>query len=119
MTAALLDGKSLAQTMQAELAAEVAAFTARTTARPGLAAVLVGDRPDSRSYVNGKRKACEKVGIDSWLYEQPADATQGDLLLSYRPTPGTVCRRSWSWSAAAARTRSTTSPTRFRDAVYE
>jgi methylenetetrahydrofolate dehydrogenase (NADP+)/methenyltetrahydrofolate cyclohydrolase len=80
MTAALLDGKSLAQTMQAELAAEVAAFTARTTARPGLAAVLVGDRPDSRSYVNGKRKACEKVGIASELYEQPADVTQADLL---------------------------------------
>jgi methylenetetrahydrofolate dehydrogenase (NADP+) / methenyltetrahydrofolate cyclohydrolase len=84
MTAALLDGKALAQTMQAELAAEVAAFTGRTTVRPGLAAVLVGDRPDSRSYVTNKRKACEKVGIDSSLYEQPADVTQADLLALVR-----------------------------------
>ena len=80
MAAALLDGKKLAQTMQAELAAAVADFTRRTYVRPGLAAVLVGDRPDSRSYVTSKRKACEKVGIDSQLYEMPAAVTQSELL---------------------------------------
>lgn len=80
MTAILLDGKQLAQTMQAELAAEVAEFTRATGVRPGLAAVLVGDRPDSRSYVRNKRKACEKVGIESWLHELPATAEQGELL---------------------------------------
>jgi methylenetetrahydrofolate dehydrogenase (NADP+)/methenyltetrahydrofolate cyclohydrolase len=79
MPAALLDGKALAQTMQAELAAAVADFTRRTFVRPGLAAVLVGDRPDSRSYVTLKRKACEKVGIESWLYEMPASVTQSEL----------------------------------------
>ena len=47
MTAALLDGKQLAQTMQAEIAAEVQAFVARHGVRPGLAAVLVGDNPAS------------------------------------------------------------------------
>jgi methylenetetrahydrofolate dehydrogenase (NADP+)/methenyltetrahydrofolate cyclohydrolase len=48
--------------------------------RPGLAAVLVGDRPDSQSYVSGKRKACEKAGIESWLHALPADTPQGELL---------------------------------------
>jgi methylenetetrahydrofolate dehydrogenase (NADP+)/methenyltetrahydrofolate cyclohydrolase len=42
--------------------------------------VLVGDRPDSRSYVRNKRKACEKVGIDSWMHELPATAEKGELL---------------------------------------
>jgi methylenetetrahydrofolate dehydrogenase (NADP+)/methenyltetrahydrofolate cyclohydrolase len=80
MTAALLDGKQLAQAMQAELAGKVADFVRRHGIRPGLAAVLVGDRPDSQSYVRNKRKACEKVGIDSWLHALPASTTQDELL---------------------------------------
>ena len=42
MTAVLLDGKRLAQTMQAEIAVEVQAYVAQHHIRPGLAAVLVG-----------------------------------------------------------------------------
>lgn len=80
MTAQMLDGKQLAQAMQAELQGEVAAFAERSYVKPGLAAVLVGDRPDSRSYVNGKRKACQRVGIEDSLYEMPGDVAQADLL---------------------------------------
>ena len=47
----ILDGKKLAETMQAEIAAEAAAFTARHGRRPGLAAVLVGNNPASQIYV--------------------------------------------------------------------
>ena len=42
MTAVLLDGKQLAQTMQAEIAAEAAGLLRTRGIRPGLAAVLVG-----------------------------------------------------------------------------
>ena len=80
MTAALLDGKALAQTMQAEIAADAAAFTQATGVRPGLAAVLVGDNPQSQSYVKSKQKACEKAGIASWLHHLPASTSQADLL---------------------------------------
>jgi methylenetetrahydrofolate dehydrogenase (NADP+)/methenyltetrahydrofolate cyclohydrolase len=80
MTAALLDGKQLAQAMQAEIAAEVQAFAAQHGVRPGLAAVLVGDNPASHIYVRNKRRACEKVGMTSWLHELPASTKQGDLL---------------------------------------
>jgi methylenetetrahydrofolate dehydrogenase (NADP+)/methenyltetrahydrofolate cyclohydrolase len=80
MTAALLDGKRLGQTMQAELAPEVAAFTRATGVRPGLAAVLVGENHPGRAYVRNKRKACESVGIESWLHEMPGSTTQDDLL---------------------------------------
>jgi methylenetetrahydrofolate dehydrogenase (NADP+)/methenyltetrahydrofolate cyclohydrolase len=78
--ATLLDGKQLAQTMQAEIAGEAAAFLAKHGVRPGLAAVLVGDNPASQVYVRNKRKACEKAGLDSWLHELSGNANQAQLL---------------------------------------
>ena len=76
----LLDGKQLAQTMQGEIAAEAAAFVAASRMPPGLAAVLVGDNPASQIYVRNKRKACEKVGLVSWLHEMPRATAQAELL---------------------------------------
>jgi methylenetetrahydrofolate dehydrogenase (NADP+)/methenyltetrahydrofolate cyclohydrolase len=84
MTAALLDGKQLAQTMQAEIAADVQAFVARHNVRPGLAAVLVGDNPASQIYVRNKRRAFEKVGMTSWLHELPASTKPNKLLALVR-----------------------------------
>jgi methylenetetrahydrofolate dehydrogenase (NADP+)/methenyltetrahydrofolate cyclohydrolase len=80
MAAVLLDGKQLAQTMQAEIAAGVADMVQRSGVRPGLAAVLVGDNPASQVYVRNKRKACQQVGIDSWLHELPKETSQAQLL---------------------------------------
>ncbi len=80
MAAVLLDGKALAQTMQAEIAAEVARLTQARGVRPGLAAVLVGDDPASQIYVRNKQRACEKVGIASWLHPLPAATGQDELL---------------------------------------
>jgi methylenetetrahydrofolate dehydrogenase (NADP+)/methenyltetrahydrofolate cyclohydrolase len=80
MAATLLDGKQLAQTMQAEVAADAAAFLRQHGRRPGLAAVLVGSNPASESYVRGKRKACEKAGLESWLHHLPAETSQAELL---------------------------------------
>src|SRR5258708_25897514 len=80
MPATLLDGKQLAQTMQAEVAAAAAAFLRAHGRRPGLAAVLVGDNPASQSYVKGKRKACEQAGLESWLHQLPAETSRADLL---------------------------------------
>jgi methylenetetrahydrofolate dehydrogenase (NADP+)/methenyltetrahydrofolate cyclohydrolase len=80
MAAILLDGKKLAQTMQAETAAATRLFTQKRGIRPGLAAVLVGDNPASRIYVRNKRKACEQVGFASWLHELPHATGQAELL---------------------------------------
>jgi methylenetetrahydrofolate dehydrogenase (NADP+)/methenyltetrahydrofolate cyclohydrolase len=80
MTAALLDGKQLAHTMQTEIAAEAAAFAQRHGIRPGLAAVLVGDNDASQRYVRNKRKACEQAGIQSWLHALPRETTRAQLL---------------------------------------
>ncbi|HZV06529.1 MAG TPA: bifunctional methylenetetrahydrofolate dehydrogenase/methenyltetrahydrofolate cyclohydrolase FolD [Gemmataceae bacterium] len=80
MTAALLDGKQLAQVMQGEIAVEAAELLRTSGIRPGLAAVLVGDNPASQIYVKNKRRACEKAGIASWLHTLPADTTEADLI---------------------------------------
>jgi methylenetetrahydrofolate dehydrogenase (NADP+)/methenyltetrahydrofolate cyclohydrolase len=80
MPAVLLDGKKLAETMQAETAAAAQMLMQTRGVRPGLAAVLVGDNPASQVYVRNKRKACQKVGIDSWLHELPRDTSQAQLL---------------------------------------
>src|SRR5579884_967168 len=80
MSAVLLDGKQLAQTMQAEIAAETAELLRTRGIRLGLAAVLVGENEASKLYVRNKRRACDKVGIASFLHELPADTSESDLL---------------------------------------
>ncbi len=79
MTARRLDGKQLAQTMQAEIAEETAKLLHHGI-RPGLAAVLVGDNPASQIYVRNKRRACDKAGIASFLHELPAGTSEAELL---------------------------------------
>jgi methylenetetrahydrofolate dehydrogenase (NADP+) / methenyltetrahydrofolate cyclohydrolase len=80
LAAILLDGKQLAQTMQAEIAAGVADLVQRHGIRPGLAAILVGDNPASQIYVRNKRKACQQVGMESWLHQLPKETTQAQLV---------------------------------------
>ncbi len=80
MSAKLLDGKTLARTIRAELREEVADFIENNVAVPTLAAVLVGEDPASEVYVRNKRRDCEEVGISSQLHKLPADTSQQDLL---------------------------------------
>src|SRR5512136_2656175 len=76
MTAQLIDGKLIAQQVRESVAAEVARRTAAVKQKPGLATVLVGDRPDSAAYVASKQKACQELGMESFHNHLPADATQ-------------------------------------------
>jgi methylenetetrahydrofolate dehydrogenase (NADP+)/methenyltetrahydrofolate cyclohydrolase len=80
MTARLLDGKQLSQTMQAEIAVEAAELQRKHGIRPGLAAVLVGENPASQIYVRNKRRACDKSGLASFLHELPASTSEAELL---------------------------------------
>ena len=80
MTAKLLDGKSLAARLQADIAQRVAQFKSQSGVAPCLAAVLVGENPASEVYVRNKRQACDRVGMTSQLHRLPADTSQKDLL---------------------------------------
>ena len=84
MSARILDGKSMAADLRGEIAAEVAAMKAGSGIVPGLAVVLVGDDPASRSYVTGKGKACAAAGIHSREIDLPATATREEILAVVR-----------------------------------
>jgi methylenetetrahydrofolate dehydrogenase (NADP+) / methenyltetrahydrofolate cyclohydrolase len=75
MTARILDGKGIADSLLDELAVQVEARIAAGKSRPGLAVVLVGADPASSVYVRNKRKACKKVGIKAYDYDLPADTS--------------------------------------------
>jgi methylenetetrahydrofolate dehydrogenase (NADP+) / methenyltetrahydrofolate cyclohydrolase len=78
--ATIIDGKAVAARIRADVAREVARFTAERGAPPGLATVLVGDDPASRIYVGGKHRACEEVGMASVGRELPAGVSEAELL---------------------------------------
>ncbi|MDD2858530.1 MAG: bifunctional methylenetetrahydrofolate dehydrogenase/methenyltetrahydrofolate cyclohydrolase [Candidatus Nanopelagicales bacterium] len=78
MTAQILDGKATATRIKAELRTRVDALRAQGIT-PGLGTVLVGDDPGSQSYVGGKHKDCQEVGIASIRVDLPADTSQAEL----------------------------------------
>lgn len=80
MSGFLLDGKALAATIQAEIAASAAEQVRRGGPRPGLAAVRVGDDAGSEIYVRNKIKACDKAGFASFHHHLPATTSQKELL---------------------------------------
>lgn len=75
----VIGGKALAARMRAEIKERVAAFKAERGREIGLAVVLVGEDSASQVYVRNKIKACEEVGIQSYSYHLPADATQNQV----------------------------------------
>lgn len=77
--AQLLDGRALAQTVRAEVAAGVAEMQERHGVTPGLAAVLVGDDPASAVYVRNKERACAAAGMFSQTFTLPATAAPEEL----------------------------------------
>jgi methylenetetrahydrofolate dehydrogenase (NADP+)/methenyltetrahydrofolate cyclohydrolase len=81
--ARILDGKVLATIIKADLRTRVEALKARGIT-PGLGTVLVGDDPGSLSYVAGKHRDCQEVGINSIRVDLPASATQADVMAAIR-----------------------------------
>ena len=76
MAATVIDGKALAAKCKERVKAEAGALSKR----PGLAVIIVGDNPASRTYVNSKRKDCAECGIYSEEYALPAEAGQAELM---------------------------------------
>jgi len=79
MTAQLIDGTAIAQSVRDEVKEKVAKRLADGKSQPGLATVLVGERVDSAAYVGMKQKACAELGMTSFHHPIPADVSQEDL----------------------------------------
>jgi methylenetetrahydrofolate dehydrogenase (NADP+)/methenyltetrahydrofolate cyclohydrolase len=76
----IMDGKSLAEEIKREITARAMAIKEETAITPTLATILVGDDSASNTYVNGKCRDCDEVGIDFILHELPASISERKLL---------------------------------------
>lgn len=79
----LIDGKAVAQKVLADCRQEILALKSRGIT-PGLAVVLVGEDPASKTYVASKVRTCGEIGMNSAEVRLPAQATQEDLLAAVR-----------------------------------
>lgn len=78
--AKIIDGKQIAASVRAEVAAEVARLQREHGLKPGLAVVLVGEDPASKVYVANKAKQTVEVGMNSWEHRLPAETSEADVL---------------------------------------
>jgi methylenetetrahydrofolate dehydrogenase (NADP+)/methenyltetrahydrofolate cyclohydrolase len=83
----IIDGKAIAAETRAQVAEKVARLKEQGVT-PGLAVVLVGNNPASRTYVTSKEKDCSKVGIHSEEFSLPETTTQEELLNLVRTLNG-------------------------------
>ena len=75
----LIDGRAIAENVYVDLRREIAELRSKGIT-PGLAVVLVGDNPASRTYVRSKDKMCRALGLHSVKLELPVSTTQAELL---------------------------------------
>ena len=80
MTAAIIDGRRIAESVRLRVKLAVDVFKSQTGAVPGLAVVLVSDDPASSRYVSAKEKAARESGIYSQTFKLPGSTTEDELL---------------------------------------
>ena len=83
MSATILDGKALAASVKQSLSVRVKELQ-KNGITPGLGTILVGDDPGSHSYVSGKHRDCQEVGITSIRVDLKADASESDVLAAIK-----------------------------------
>ena len=77
--AILLDGAARARQVKEEMRAQVDRLHAQGV-KPGLGTILVGADPGSVSYVAGKHRDCDEVGIESIRVELPDTVSTAQVL---------------------------------------
>lgn len=78
--AQIIDGKALSLSLKEQMKARMDDLRVQYGRVPCLAVIIVGDNPASRSYVTGKIKAAEFVGMGSRLVELPETVSESELL---------------------------------------
>ncbi len=76
----VIDGRKIAQGIEAEVKKEVDAFVKRRSIRPALATILAGEHPPSKLYVKLKHWACKRVGIVSEDHKFPQETKQEEII---------------------------------------
>lgn len=76
----IISGKELSAELKKKMAVRVAGFPEKYGRVPHLVVILVGDNPASVSYVTGKAKASEAVGIRNTTIRKPETISEAELL---------------------------------------
>ena len=76
----VVSGKDLAKSLKDQMAIEVVELEKKYGRLPHLAVILVGEDPGSVSYVKGKEKACNEIGIKNTTIKRTSDITEEELL---------------------------------------
>ncbi|MEK4386422.1 bifunctional methylenetetrahydrofolate dehydrogenase/methenyltetrahydrofolate cyclohydrolase FolD [Solibacillus sp. FSL W7-1464] len=83
MSSVIINGKEIGQEIRTGVATRVQALKEKGIT-PGLAVILVGDNPASKTYVANKQKSCEQIGVYSELVKLPEDISEQALLEKIR-----------------------------------
>ena len=73
----IIDGQALAEKIKDKLVKKIVKLG--DNKRPNLAIILVGDRDDSKLYVNLKEKEAKKVGIDTHVYKCASNISESEI----------------------------------------
>ena len=76
----IIDGKALAEKLQAKLAEKTAKLKAETGQEPGLVVILVGDNPASQVDVRNIERSALAAGFRSEVVRLPESTSQKELL---------------------------------------
>ncbi len=76
----ILDGKLVSKVYKERLRTKVKKIVAKSGVKPGLALICVGADPASMIYVKTKAKACDEVGINSFIHRFPSGCLEEDLV---------------------------------------
>ena len=80
----VISGKEIAAEIKSQIAADVEKYAKEYGRKPNLVVVIVGDDPGSVSYVTGKTKAANEVGIDNQTICLKENTTEEELLTLIR-----------------------------------
>jgi methylenetetrahydrofolate dehydrogenase (NADP+) / methenyltetrahydrofolate cyclohydrolase len=84
MSARIIDGKAIAAELRAAVAAETRRLAAAHGLKPGLAVVLVGENPASKTYVASKSRALVEAGMQPFDHHLPAATSEDELIALVR-----------------------------------
>ena len=79
-TPLILDGKTLAKSIEKELAVRVQRIKDKSGVTPILATIIVGNNPASVTYIRKKGNACARIGMQSLKVEMPEDSTTQQVI---------------------------------------
>lgn len=72
----IIDGKSVSEKIRNEIKEQTQNYISKHGRKPGLAVIIAGDNPASKTYVANKIKACKEVGFNSYCVEFPKNVSE-------------------------------------------